>query len=139
MTHKRRKLIYFLVAFLFMLILCVIGWLAYVLFSMQNQGPNHPQTAQLPLSKKTLQTPSPVNEVVITLPADEQPTGGNEPNTTQELLLPITAARIPAVCEGYGPQIRARPAYVNPITQSSVLTPTRATVTLFIPDKQDDR
>jgi hypothetical protein len=130
MTTKKRKLLYALIALLFLLLLAVISWLVYLILSFRIEPPAVVEQVTPPARLHTA-TPGPVSEVLIRIaeePAAEE---------TAKKAGPVAAAeapqgRIPSICEAYGPQIRGRAAYNNPLTHQSVFSPTRVTVTLNV-------
>jgi hypothetical protein len=134
MTATKRKLLYSLVVLLFLLVILLIGWLAHVLLAARVVPP---PTGHAPVASVRQRQPGEgaFSETVINVespaePVDERPAQG-------EALSGADAASgssgpIPCICEGYGPQIRSRDAYPNPLTHQTVFSATRAVVTLTL-------
>ncbi len=134
MTATKRKLIYALVVLLFLFVFALIGWLAHVLLAFRAVPPS---TRPAPVSPVKHQQPGagPFSETVIDIDSPpDLPPGKPE----QEDEMPVfsdtigAAGHIPCLCEGYGPQISAREAFPNPLTHETVVSATRAVVTLTI-------
>ncbi len=134
MTATKSRLLYSLVALLFLLVLALVGWLAHVLFALRVVPPP-PEPVPAVSVRQRQPGEGAFSETVITLespaePADERPVQGDEAPGTAAAGGP--SGLIPCICEGYGPQIRSRETYSNPVTHQTVVSATRAVVTLTI-------
>lgn len=134
MTTTKRKLLYALVTLLFVVVLLLIGWLARVLFGLRVVPP---ATDPAPVaSVKHQQAGSgPLSETVINIDTPPERTTGQpgQDGVVHGASNAIgTAGHIPSICEGYGPQIRSRQAFPNPLTHETVVSATRAVVTLTL-------
>jgi hypothetical protein len=130
MTTRKRKLLYALIALLFLMLLAVISWLVYLILSFRIEPPPVEEQV-MPPARLHSATPGPVSEVLIRIaeePAAEQIAKKTGTGAAAE----ATHGKIPSICEAYGPQIRGRAAYPNPLTHQSVFFPTRVTVTLNV-------
>lgn len=133
MTSRKRKLVYGLIALLFLLLLAVIIRLMHILLNFRIE---QPPAIEQPAPAVPLHTasPGPVSEVLIRI--EEEPAvpaaDDLEPETGQDAAIEAGHGHIPSICEGYGPQIRRRVAYPNPLTHQTVVSPNRITVILDI-------
>lgn len=135
MTQQKRKLFYALVILLFLFVITLIGWLAHVLFALRVVPPS---TAPAPVAavKPQQAGEGPFSETVINVDApSDLVTGktGQDDEASDETIITVPAGHIPFVCEGYGPSIRGREAFPNPLTHETVVSATRAVVTLTLP------
>lgn len=135
MTAINRKLLYALVVLLFLLVIALIGWLVSVLFSFRIEPPT---TAPAPVVtvKHQHSQEGPLSETVIDIEALPEPAAAEVApvDAIAEVADVIGhAGHIPAICEGYGPQLRGREAFFNPLTHETVVSATRAVVTLTLP------
>lgn len=134
MTAIKRRLIYSLVALLFLLVLALVGWLAYLLFTLRVVPPS-PEPAPVAAVRQRDPGEGAFSETVIHV---ETPATPADEASGQDEEVPAGAdaggppGPIPCVCEGYGPQIRGREAYPNPVTHQTAVSAARATVTLTI-------
>jgi len=138
MTATKRKLLYGLVVLLFLLIIMLIGWLAYSLFALRIAPPQSVPAASIPLQHQQSGA-GPFSETLINiegLPETATGTAGQTDAATDEPDATATAGHIPCICEGYGPEITSRAAHENPLAHQTVFSATRAIVTLTLPPKQ---
>ncbi len=137
MTAKKRKLLCVLVVFLFLVVLTLIGWLAHVLFTFRI-GPPASESVPVAPVQRYAPGPGPLSETVIYAEAPpgiagEAAVPGDGDESPAETEVAVGAAvLIPSICEGYGPQIRSRETFLNPVTHQTVITATRAVVTLTL-------
>lgn len=130
MTTRKRKLLYALIALLFLLLLAVISWLVYLILSFRIEPPAVVEQVTPPARLHTA-TPGPVSEVIIHV-ADEPVVDETGKKTGPVAAVEAPQGKIPSICEAYGPQIRGRDAYDNPLIHQSVFSPTRVTVILNV-------
>lgn len=134
MTATKRRLLYSLVALLFLLVLALVGWLAHLLFAFRVVPP---PPVRAPVASVRHRDPGEgaFSETLINVDDPDEPA---EDKTTQEEDASGKSAAggasgpIPCICEGYGPQIRSREAYSNPVVHQTVVSATRAAVTLTV-------
>lgn len=134
MTEKKRKLLYLLVVLLFLLVIALVAWLAHVLFALRIVPPSY-MPAPVATVKHQQPGTGPLSETVINIDAPPEPPPGtprldDDPPAVSDAN--GAAGHIPCICEGYGPQIRGREAYPHPLPHETVVSATRAVVTLTI-------
>ena len=135
MAATIRKLLYALVVLLFVLIIALIGWLAHVLISYEAMSPPEAAPAPVVAVRHSQPQAGPSSETLINidappdLPADKR---GQDQLISEEAGGIGSSGHIPCICEGYGPLIRNRETFVNPLTHETVVSATRAVVTLTL-------
>jgi len=135
MAATIRKLLYALVVLLFVLIIALIGWLAHVLIAFEASSPPGAAPAPVVAVKYAQPKTGPSSERLINIDAPpDLPTEmrGLDEVTFEGASGMGSVGHIPCICEGYGPLIRNREAFVNPLTHETVVSATRAVVTLTL-------
>jgi len=124
MEKKRRKTAYFILVLLILLVVAIIGGLAMVLFNMTFSVPKNIPPAPPVLHTNIVERVTPVSEKFIEVHAKEIPPPPQE--------RPVHAATVvPAICDGYGPQIQSRDAYKDPVTYSASIQPNHVKFTIY--------
>jgi len=134
MSKPRRKVAYFILVLLVLLVVAIIGGLWAVLFNMKPAVPSRHKTPPMaptaPLTN-VVDGLTPVAEVRIDLPPEGEPEPPTEANVPKQ-----DAGIIPTVCDGYGPQILERKAYWGPTTYKAAVKPARVTFTVNLGDRR---
>jgi hypothetical protein len=137
MTATKRKLLYAMVLLLFLLVITIIGWLAYSLFTLRVVPPSpSPEPEPVVTIRHQQSREGPFSETVINVAAlPEAVTGkpGQDASPPDVAVDDGTVGHIPFVCQGYESQISGRTAFTNPVTHQTVVSATRAVVTLTLP------
>jgi uncharacterized protein (DUF983 family) len=134
MNKKQNKTAYFILIFLIILAIAVIGGLVMVLFNTSiPQENNIPMPEPVLLQTNTIEKTTPVNEKIIEVQVEEIPI------ITEESDPKSTASITPAICEGCGPQIRSRDAYENPATFSASVQPNHVKFTIYADRKLNSK
>jgi len=133
MTATKRKLLYSLVALLFLLVFALIGWLVHVLFAFRITPPKPVPVAGVPV-QRYVPGAGPLSETVIYAEAQPEMSGQRTGEGSPGVAVAVDASGlIPCICEGGGAELRRRDAFNNPVTHQTVFTATRAVVTLTLP------
>ncbi len=128
MEKKRNKTAYLILVLLIFLVVAIIGGLAAVLFNMSATMPSSTPAPTPELKTNTVEHITPVSEVYIEVAAEEIEKPREERHATG-------AAVVPAICDGYGPQIKQRDAYKHPVTYRAQIQPNHVQFTLYTDHK----
>jgi len=126
MNKKRQNIIYLLLILLIVLIIAVIGGLIMVLFSMSRQE----QSSAPPVLPQAISNTPPAGSAVTERYIEAKPNPVPIAIKDVEEVSSGTAV-VPAVCDGYGPQIQHRPAYKHKATYTASIQPNRITFTVY--------
>jgi len=133
MRSRKRGLAYVLIALLLLILLAVIIRLLYIVLNFRFETPP-PIEQPPPAARLHTTTPGPVSEVLIQIEAEPEAPAAGEPakEPRQDAAVAAGHGSIPSICEGYGPQIRSRVTFPNPLTHQAAFSPNRVTVVLDI-------
>jgi len=133
MNQKQNKTAYFILIFLIILAIAVVGGLIMVLFNTSiPQEKNIPMPDPILLQTNLIENTTPVSEEVIEVQIEEIPI----PEETEPK---STATITPAICEGCGSQIRSRDAYKYPATYTANIQPNHIKFTIYADRKSKSK
>ena len=128
MNKKSRKIVYFILVLVIFIVIAIIGGLATVLFNMTEPKPVKTTAAAPELKTNVVTRITPVAKTYIEIPSvTVEPVHEARPKTGKSV--------VPAICEGYGSQIKQRDAYKNPITYQAQVQPNHVQFTLYSNEK----
>jgi cytoskeletal protein RodZ len=117
MNKERQRKLYLLLVLLIMLLVAIIGGLATALFHMQFAADKPKKVAEpVKTYSNRVARITPSSEKYIEVAPTELP---EAPPERVETVATVT----PRVCEGYGPQIKNRPAYKHPARYTATVQP----------------
>ncbi len=132
MDKRRKKTAYLILVLLIFLVVAIIGGLAAVLFSMTPSMQDSEIIPTPELKTNTVERITPVSETYIEVAVEEV-------EKSREERQAIGHTVVPAICEGYGSQIKQRDAYPHPITYRAQIQPNHVQFTLYTDKKLNSK
>ncbi len=123
---------------LLVVLLALIGWLAFHFFGLVAQQviPIEPKVLVSTSGVERIMQPAPVSQEEILFP--EQQTESESGQARNQQPEPVARhaqvpTHTPLVCAGYGPDIRNRDAWPQPLRFTTSISPTRVVITIQPP------
>jgi len=131
MDKQRKKTAYLILVLLIFVIVAIIGGLAAALFNMP--APTQPQQIYTPeLKTNVVEHITPISETYIEVELKKMAKTHEQDHQPRELV-------VPAICEGFGAQIKQRDAYENPVTYSAQIQPNHVTFIIYADKKLNSK
>ena len=131
MDKHRKKNAYLILVLLIFVVVAIIGGLVATLFNIT--PPTPPQQIYTPeLKTNVVEHITPISETYI----EVEPKEIAKPREQDHQ---FSTAVVPAICEGYGAQIKQRDAYKNPVTYSAQIQPNHVNFMIYTDKKLNSK
>jgi len=124
MAKQRKNNAYLILILLIFLVVAIIGGLTAALFSMTPSIQDSETIPTPELKTNIVEHITPVSETYIEVAIEKVEKAREERQATGPTV-------VPAVCDGYGPQIKQRDAYEHPVTYRAQIKPNHVQFTIY--------
>ncbi len=129
MDKQRKKTAYLILVLLVFIVVAIIGGLLAALFNMP-PPPQQIQTTEL--KTNIVEHITPISETYIEFEPEEIEKPHEQDQQPHSTV-------VPAICAGYGAQIKQREAYKNPVTYSAQIQPNHVNFMIYTDQKLNSK